>query len=175
VLSSGLLARAEIKVVVEHNDNDSATSSFSFKTIPPLAPAHAGTRAQIVLLDGEQDENGAGPEALMDGRLPEGQDEPSGNFFFRSGSDGGRLLLDLRGRTDVKEVNTFSWHPGTRAHRFTLFMDWKTPAKTETNAPRRAQIRQPLVGKCWPKSTLGQRMALSVGNTACVFSIQKVH
>ena len=122
VLSSGLLARAEIKVVVEHNDNDSATSSFSFKTIPPLAPAHAGTRAQIVLLDGEQDENGAGPEALMDGRLPEGQDEPSGNFFFRSGSDGGRLLLDLRGRTDVKEVNTFSWHPGTRGPQvYTLY------------------------------------------------------
>src|SRR5262249_13386242 len=41
-------------------------------------------------------------------------DEPGENFFFAAGTDGGRLLLDLGRPLEIKQVNTYSWHPGTR-------------------------------------------------------------
>ena len=59
---------------------------------------------------------------LLNGQLPHESDEPAENFFFQAGTDGGRLLLDLGEKTDISEVNTFSWHRGTRGPQlYTLY------------------------------------------------------
>jgi hypothetical protein len=60
------------------------------------------------------DPNSGGLERLHDGRLPDGADDPSANFFFAAGTPGGRLELDLGQPVEIKQVNTYSWHPATR-------------------------------------------------------------
>lgn len=107
-------ARAEVKVVVNHNENDSATSEFKFKEVPHPAKDDAGAKAKVTIVDGEQDPNGGDVDKLNDGKLPSEEDEPAENFFFTQNADGGRLLFDLKEPIEIKEVNTYSWHPNTR-------------------------------------------------------------
>jgi Peptidase of plants and bacteria len=106
------LSHAEIKVAVEHNPDGFA---FEFKSVPVPAKNDAATQAELTLLDGERDQNGGELAALHDGRLPTEADQPEENFFFRAGSDGGRLRLDLGRDITVKQVSTYSWHAGARA------------------------------------------------------------
>ncbi|MES2569872.1 MAG: basic secretory protein-like protein, partial [Verrucomicrobiota bacterium] len=41
-------------------------------------------------------------------------DQPAQNFFFAQGGDGGRIVADLGSAIDIKQINTFSRHAGTR-------------------------------------------------------------
>jgi hypothetical protein len=75
----------------------------------------AAAKAKISIVEGEKDPNGADTEALNDGTLPSEEDQPEKNFFFNAGTEGGRLALDLGSAINVKQVNTYSWHPNTRA------------------------------------------------------------
>jgi hypothetical protein len=52
---------------------------------------------------------------LHDGRVPAEEDQPSENFFFGAGTEGGRLQLDLGGVIAVRQVSTYSWHVNARA------------------------------------------------------------
>ena len=107
-------AFAETKVVVDYNDTSHASADFKFKTVPAPAKTNAATKANFTIVDGERDENGGDLDALHDGKLPTEEDQPSENFFFNAGTDGGRLLVDLGAALELKQVNTYSWHPGTR-------------------------------------------------------------
>ncbi len=107
-------ARGEVKVVVDYNDNDKATSEFKFKEVPHPAKDDAASKAKITIADGDQDPNGGDVDKLNDGKLPSEEDQPEENFFFTQNADGGRLLFDLKEATDIKQVNTYSWHPNTR-------------------------------------------------------------
>jgi hypothetical protein len=108
------VARGEVKVAVGHNDNDHVSTTFTFKDVPAPVAANAAAKAKFSIVDGERDENGAELSALNDGKLPAEQDEPASNFFFNAGTDGGRLEADLGSVIDIKQVNTYSWHPNTR-------------------------------------------------------------
>jgi hypothetical protein len=109
----GFQLSAEIKIISEHNGPD-ARPPFTFKQVPPPARGDAGGRARITILDGERDRNGGDVAKLNDDRIPAEADIPAENFFFVAGSEGGRLLLDLGAILDLKQVNTYSWHPGAR-------------------------------------------------------------
>jgi hypothetical protein len=109
-----LLVRAEVKPTVEYHDNSQATAEFKFKTIPSPAKDDAAAKAKIAIVEGERDSNGADTEALNDGKLPSEEDQPEQNFFFNAGTEGGRLSLDLGSAINIKQVNTYSWHPNTR-------------------------------------------------------------
>jgi hypothetical protein len=115
LLLAGLAARAEVKVLIDHNSD--GDPSFKFKTVPGPVKHDAADRAnaKFTVGDGESDPNGSNLRALNDGRLPEADDDPGNNFFFAAGSEGGRLKLDLRSAVDIKQVNTYSWHRDTRA------------------------------------------------------------
>jgi hypothetical protein len=114
-LMAGLMARAEVKVLIDHNSD--GDPQFKFKHVPGPVKHDAADRAKakFTVVTGESDPNSSSLRALNDGRLPEEDDDPGNNFFFAAGSDGGRLKLDLRGIIDVKQVNTYSWHSGARA------------------------------------------------------------
>ena len=109
-----LAAHAEVKVVMERNGNDSATRSFAFKNVPAPSQSDAAGAATITEVEGARDRNGGQAAVLQDGKLPREEDQPAANFFFAQGSEGGRLLLDLVESTDVKAINTYSWHAATR-------------------------------------------------------------
>jgi len=106
------ISNAEVKVSTERRTSGPA---FQFNAVPAPANNDAATKARFTIVESEGDSNGGELAALHDGRLPTAADQPSENFFFQAGSEGGRLLLDLRSVITVKQVNTYSWHTSTRA------------------------------------------------------------
>jgi hypothetical protein len=103
---------AEVTVTAEHR---ATTPGFRFPSV--LAPANndAATKAQFTLVDGERDRNGGELAVLQDGQAPTEEDQPAASYFFQAGTEGGRLAVDLGSVISVKQVNTYSWHGGTRA------------------------------------------------------------
>src|SRR5688572_6122497 len=111
LVGCALNCHAEIKVTTERN---TSTLPFRFDSVPAPASNDAATKARFTLVDGERDRNGGELDALHDGRVPTEEDQPSENFFFVAGTDGGRLAVDLGSEVSIKRINTYSWHGGTR-------------------------------------------------------------
>ncbi len=115
-------SRAEIHTVAEQNVRGAATAAFQFKNVPAPSNRDAATNARFTILDGRRDRNGGDVETLRNGRIPRSEDQPSENFFFAADTEGGRLLVDLGAITDIRKVNTYSWHSNTRGPQvYTLF------------------------------------------------------
>ncbi|MDB6033679.1 MAG: basic secretory protein [Verrucomicrobiales bacterium] len=109
-----LSSHAEVKVTIERNPSDLASASFKFKNVPSPSRTDAGGSAKFTVIEGARDRNGGTEKALHDGKLPGEDDQPSANFFFSAGANGGRLLAELGAITEIKQVNSYSWHAGTR-------------------------------------------------------------
>jgi hypothetical protein len=113
----------EPKVVIEHNDPATATPAFTFKNLPSPSMNDAATKAEFVIVDGVRGLNSGPLEKLHDGKLPAEADAPDQNFYFVMGTDGGRVLVDLRSARWLKQVNTYSWHAGPRGPQvYTLYV-----------------------------------------------------
>jgi|TARA_B110000914_G_scaffold39319_1_gene32702 hypothetical protein len=102
----------EIKIITEQL---TFGTGFTFEKIPAPATNDLGTTAKFSLISGQFDRHGAGPEALQDGKVPAGDDEPRRNFFFAADTDGGRLLVDLGGTEKLERLTTYSRHFKNRA------------------------------------------------------------
>lgn len=107
-----LTACAEVRVVSRINVSG---PDFVFDGVPPPANNDAATSAKFSLVEGVGDANGGSLDALGDGQVPSGEDQPSKNFFFQAGTDGGRILIDLGRLVSVKRICSYSWHGGSRA------------------------------------------------------------
>lgn len=114
ILAMTLAGNDAVTIVSERNTGADATAEFRFKNVPSPSKTDAASKAKLELIVGRRDGNGAQLAALTDGLLPSGQDEPSANFFYAAGTDGGRFRLDLGSALEVVEVNTYSWHANTR-------------------------------------------------------------
>lgn len=114
VLSLTVASHAEVKAVADYQPSGSASAGFQFTNVPLPSQNDAATKAAFTLVDGRRDRNGGELDVLHDGRVPSEEDQPAANFFFAAGTDGGRLLVDLGSVVEVKQVNTYSWHPGSR-------------------------------------------------------------
>ena len=114
LLAAPTLAWGDVKVVTDHNDPERATPAFKFAHVPAPRKADAGGTAKLSLIDGRADGASAELSKLNDGRLPTENDQPEENFFFANGSEGGRILFDLGKVLEVKQVNSYSWHPNSR-------------------------------------------------------------
>jgi len=114
--------QAEIRVAIERNTGGESSPAFKFKQVPSPATGDAAEKATVTVLSGRGDGNGGDTSVLHDGRVPSEADEPDANFFFNAGTDGGRLLFDFGRVVEVKQINTYSWHPGTRGPQvYTLY------------------------------------------------------
>ncbi len=105
-------ANAEVTITI---DRSTATPAFHFVHVPPPAKDDAATNAKVEVIAGAVDRNSAGLAALTDGRVPGTEDEPEANLFFHGDSWGGRFRIDLGAVIDIAAVNSYSWHPDTRA------------------------------------------------------------
>src|SRR6476619_724562 len=83
------------RVAFEHNPNSVATREFKFRNIASPSKDDAAANAKLTLIDGDLDQGSAALAALVDGRLPQDEDEPGSNVFFRAGSSGGRFRMDF--------------------------------------------------------------------------------
>ncbi|MBC7770990.1 MAG: DUF1080 domain-containing protein [Pyrinomonadaceae bacterium] len=112
VLAAAMPVSADVKVAAELSEK--AGPEFKFANVPSPSKYDAATRARFTIVDGRRDGNGSDLGVLHDGKLPKDQDQPGANVFFAGGTDGGRLTIDLGKAIDIKQVNTYSWHPGAR-------------------------------------------------------------
>jgi len=110
-----LTGHAQVRVTVDRNTGNAATKAFKFKNVPAPAKDDAATKAAVTLLVGESDPAGGDISVLTDGLLPAKADEPKSNFYFASGSGGGRVRMDFGEMIEIKQVNSYSWHTGTGA------------------------------------------------------------
>jgi hypothetical protein len=115
LLSEANIGFAQTKITIDHNTGASINPEFKFKLVPSPARDDAATKARVLMVDGEADGNSAGVEALTDGVLPTSDDQPRRNFFITAGSGGARLLIDLGRVIDIAAINSYSWHPNSRA------------------------------------------------------------
>ncbi len=113
-ISLVLVLQDQVKISIDHNSNATATSAFKFKNVPTPAKDDAATGAKLMLLDGDVDRNGGDLSALTDGLVPTMEDQPAANFFFSSGTGGGRFRIDLGKTIEIAQVNSYSWHPDSR-------------------------------------------------------------
>lgn len=126
---AAMCAFAEARVSTDYNDNDRASANFKFKNVPSPSKNDAGAAAKFSVIDGEANGGSGGVERLNDGILPTEEDAPSDNFFFAAGTDGGRVVADLGRVTEVKQVNSYSWHPNSRGPQvYTLYASDGTSA-----------------------------------------------
>lgn len=109
---SGSMAIAEVKVSVVQRSADAPLSTTA--EVPGPTRNDAAANARIRILSGVVDPNSGGIGKLRDGRVATDADQPDENFFFDAGTDGGRLLFDLGRVVEVKQINTYSRHPGSR-------------------------------------------------------------
>ncbi len=113
---------AGVTATIEHNEGDKATPAFAFKTIPSPAKDDAAAGATFKIIQGERDTNGGSLDVLHDAKTPSEADQPSANFFFAQDTSGGMIIVDLGSIIAVGQVNTYSWHSGSRAPQlFTLY------------------------------------------------------
>lgn len=115
LVGTTLICGAQVKITIDHNTGPNATSAFKFKNVPAPVKDNVASQAKLSLVLGRKDGNSPGLKALTDGILPENDDDPSANFFFNAGSDGGRFLFDFGAPIEIAQVNTYSWHSDTRA------------------------------------------------------------
>jgi len=108
-------APAQTKITVDHNSGAAINAEFKFKSVPAPARNDAAAQVRVLIVDGEADPNSAGVSALVDGMLPTSDDQPRRNFFITGGSGGARILMDLGHVIEVAQINSYSWHPGSRA------------------------------------------------------------
>jgi len=108
-------ARADVRLTVDRNLGPAATPAYKFKRVPSPSGDDAATHAVLALIAGRIDGNSTGLLTMTDGRLAGNEDEPASNLFFAAGTWGGRIRMDLGAMTLIAQINSYSWHPGSRA------------------------------------------------------------
>lgn len=101
-------------IQIDRLSRELATPTFAFEKVPAPSKTDAANIATATLVRGSADQNGGPVFAVQDGELPQDEDQPKANFFL-AGVTPGRLLFDFGKPIEIKQINTFSWHPGTRA------------------------------------------------------------
>lgn len=104
----------DAQVTFEHNPNSVANREFKFRKIASPSKDDDGSTAKLTLIDGDLEQSSGALSTLVDGRLPQDEDEPGGNVFFRAGSTGGRSRMDLITPIEIARINSYSWHPNSR-------------------------------------------------------------
>ena len=121
-ISAQVIAVGSTRILLDHNSNAHSNPWFYFGDAARPSTNDAATGAIFSIPEGEPAPRSGGVEALHDGKLPTGADRPDQNFFFKNGTDGGLVRIDLGQVIPVQTVNTYSCHPSNRAPQiYTLY------------------------------------------------------
>ena len=105
-----LVARADVKVTVDHNDNDHATAAFTFKDVPAVAKNNAAINAKFTRWSMVPRMTTAPSwTCFTTANCRANRTSRDQNYFLSA--DGGRIAVDLGSVIDVKQVDSYSWHP----------------------------------------------------------------
>lgn len=109
-----MTTHAQTRITIDHNTGAAINAEWKFKSVPSPSRDDAAAKGRVVMVDGPVDANSAGVTALTDGVVPSSDDQPRRNFFIAPGSGGARILMDLGRIISVGQINSYSWHPGSR-------------------------------------------------------------
>jgi hypothetical protein len=122
ILLAPICTQAQVRITIDQNDNQTAGAEFKFTRVPSPARNDAGAKAILTLVDAESDGTSGDIGVLTDGLLPDAEDQPRRNFFLSSGTGGGRLRMDLGSVIALAQINSYSWHTGSRGPQ--LYRVW---------------------------------------------------
>ena len=108
-------ANAQGNITVDRNIGEAARAEFKFERVPSPSASDAASHADVVLVAGAIDAASGGLAALNDGRLPSEEDQPQSNLFFKAGAWGGRVRFDFGHLIGIAAIDSYSWHPDSRA------------------------------------------------------------
>lgn len=146
LLIAALTGQAAVQTAVGFRSEEDSRPAFTFTNVPLPAKTDAAGAARVRVLSGVVDSNSGGISKLRDGQCPGEPDQPDANFFFDAGTAGGRLLFDLERLVEVKQINTYSRHPDSRAPQvYKLFASDGTAA----NFVERPQMTTDLAASGW--------------------------
>ncbi|QDU54309.1 basic secretory protein-like protein [Aeoliella mucimassa] len=126
VISTSTL-QAEVTTTVDALPLEKATAEFKFEQVPAPSATDAANIATIKATPRRRFFRSTPEFALHDGKLATTQDDPSNSFFFSTG--GGFVLFDLGKNVDIKQINSYSWHPNLRAAQ--VYTVWGAAEGTE--------------------------------------------
>lgn len=154
-----LIATAEITI-----EQQTFGSGFAFEKIASPATNDLGATAKWQILKGKPDRNGGRLAALNDGKVPSGDDEPRGNFFFAAGSDGGLIHVDLGKLETLERITTYSRHFKNRGPQvYDLYgSPSDKPADSEIDLTSDTWIKIASVDTRDPRRGMGGRHAASI-------------
>jgi hypothetical protein len=126
---------------IEKKSRRDANRSFQFSKVPAPSETDAGNLATVALTRGRADSNGANVSALTDGKTPVQEDQPSANYFL-AGTSPGRLLFDFGKPIKIKQINSYSWHPNSRAdQKYDVYMpSTQIDSETANTAAKERQL-----------------------------------
>lgn len=105
-------------VQVDHVPPKEATADTPYTNVPAPSANDTATLAQFSLVDGSIPPGSGGLSALHDGRMPANSDAPGTCCFFQGGTLEARVKIDLGRAINIAQINTYSWHKGSRAPQF---------------------------------------------------------
>jgi hypothetical protein len=100
---------------IDHKPNNLATTDFQFSHVPTPFKNNLAAQAVMSIVEGKPTDLSMPVSKLIQGDLPTGADQPSHNFVFQNGTNGGRIEIDLGNNVVIHRICTYSWHPGDRA------------------------------------------------------------
>ena len=148
VLLTGAAARAEVKVGDRAQSRARRDGRVQVQEHSRAGQQRRGEQGEVHSRRRHRDHSGGDLNVLHDGKLPTEEDQPDRNFFFDQGQDGGRLAIDLGKVIEVKQVNTYSWHPGMRGPQVYQLYAADGSAAGFDAQPKRARTRQSAAGSC---------------------------
>ncbi|HEX4793843.1 MAG TPA: hypothetical protein VH370_08635 [Humisphaera sp.] len=93
-----------------------AITSSPYTSVPPPSDSDAATAATFSVVDGLLPLGRPNPvHCLNDGKMPASSDDPDANFRFRIGTAEGRVSVAFDKPIRISQINSYSWHVGTRA------------------------------------------------------------
>src|SRR6185436_20524457 len=81
LLLLAVCAQAQVRITIDHNDNKTANAEYKFQRVPSPARNDAGSKAILTLVDAQADGTAADIGVLIDGLVPDAEDQPRKNFF----------------------------------------------------------------------------------------------
>ncbi|MFO1528944.1 MAG: hypothetical protein U1F77_04195 [Kiritimatiellia bacterium] len=106
-----LAGAASAEVTIKTEQLNPAGPAWKFTTVPGPSRSDVAQGARVTLEGNSWEPQGAGPEALVNGRLPgDSLDLTEGVLLSNANADGGVVTLDLGRVQAVAAVATYSWH-----------------------------------------------------------------
>lgn len=110
LLMSGFSSAA---TVLSQTGSHAGGGIFNFATVPSNSSSDTANGLVFTVLAGVVNGGAANASRLTNGVAQTTNDQPASTFFFND-NNRGRIQVDLGQNLSITQINTYSWHNGSR-------------------------------------------------------------